>query len=285
MMAVSSAAAAGTGEVIAVDPEAIAIELHSVNDAVDGARGSFVAGESVIHFETARLPRDPQEQTEHPERDYDVALRLRDGNGQTLLMMTEGHAMPDAWRPTAVEAGPRPIDPAILKTAASAARRGAGLQLGAARKVEESLLTSQLALLGAAADHQAPTDVSTQATVYYQQAIDAYWKPAFFNGSPFHHTATATYRFYNYLGVWYFSQVITKCNHGTCPGDPSMSYYKTNWGPVAYSAVYPQECSGLYGLPHVCNNDTLMQQRNVYYNSTYDTWFDIACSYTALWRP
>jgi hypothetical protein len=64
-----------------------------------------------------------------------------------------------------------------------------------------------------------------------------------------------------------------------------MTYYKTNWGSVVYSAVYPQECSGPYGLPHVCNNDTLMQQRNVIYNSSYNTWLDYVCAYTALWRP
>jgi hypothetical protein len=287
MMAVASAAEAKSVEVVGADPGEIGIEVQSVNDAVDGARGRLVAGESVIHFETLRLPRDPREQTEHPDRDYDVALRLVDGDGQAVLIMTEGHAIPEAWKTTAVEAGPRPVNPAILKMAASAARRGRPLQLGAGRAVEASLLASQLALLGGAADHQAPapsSDMSIQA-VYYQQGIDSYWKPAFFNGSPFDHSGTATYRWYNSGGYWYFSQVITKCNHGSCPGDPSMTYYKTNWGPVVYSAVYPQECIGPYGLPHVCNNDTLLQQKNVSYNQSFDTYWDSACTYTLLYRP
>jgi hypothetical protein len=121
--------------------------------------------------------------------------------------------------------------------------------------------------------------------IWYQQGIDSYWKPAFFNGSPFDHTGTATYRFYWSNGYWYYWYVVTMCNHGTCPGDPSMTYYSTYWGPVVSSMVYPQVCSGPYGLPHVCNNDTAMQQNNVYWNATYSTWVGPFCNYTLLWRP
>lgn len=273
------------GGIAAVDPDGVAIEVHSANGTIDSARGRLVAGKSVIHFETARLPRDPREQTEHPDRNYDVALRLVDGFGRTILILTEGHSTPDAWKAAAVEAQPRPLDPAILRMAAVAGR-GGRLQLGAGRQVEESLLTSQLALLASAAQHQTPpdADMGTQAVYYSQQGIDSYWKPAFFNGSPLDHTGTATYVFY-YNSGWQFSHMITKCNHGTCPGDPSMTYYSTYWGPVATSLVYPQECSGTYGTPHVCNNDTLMQQNNVYANATYSTWGFPFCLDTILVKP
>lgn len=298
IMAMASAAEARTGDVEATDSEEIGIELNVGNGAVDGVSGTLRAGgpaaasapgmlrapgapEPVIHFETARLPRDPGEQTEHPDRAYDVALRLVDGTGRTLLVLTEGDALPEGWAPAAPDA--RPVDAAVIQMAGTAGRRGA-LRLGAGRDVEQSLLTSQLALLSRVADRPAPAAIGAQAVVY-QQGVDSYWKPAFFNGSPFHHTGTATYQYYNSGGWWYFSQVIVKCNHGSCPGDASMTYYKTYWGPVAWGLAYPQECSGPYGFPHVCNNDTLLQQKNVVYNTSYNTWFDSACTYTALWRP
>ena len=286
MVSVSPAAAAERTEVTAAVPDSLAIEVHASSATIDTTEGKLIAGRSAIHFEAVRLPRDPNEQTEHPDRDYDVALRLVDGTGRTLSVLTEGHSMPEAWEAAVVEARPRAIDPAVLKMAAAAARSRGGMKLGPGREVEESLLTSQLALLGSAAEHQAPsnTGMVTPATVYYEQGIDSYWKPAFFNGSPFHHTGTATYVFY-YSSGWYFSHVIVKCNHGTCPGDSSMTLYSTYWGPVTASLVAPQMCSGPYGLPHVCNNDTQLQQNNVYYNATYSTWLGPFCDYTLLWRP
>jgi hypothetical protein len=267
-------------------------EVRSAN-VVDGARGRFVAGKSALHFETARLPRSADAQTDHPERDYDVALRLLDGEGQTLLIMTEGDVVPDQWKLEVSEAVPgRAADPAVLKMAAKAARRVGALQLGADLQVEKSLLASQLASLANIADQMPQSSVEANsaqaaaAVTYYQQSIDSYWKSAFFNGSPFDHTATATYR-YRYSGGWsWLPPAIINCNHGTCPLDPAMTYYKTYTGPTTTSSlVYPQVCSGPYGLPHVCNNDTLLQQKNVYYNSTYNTWLDSACTYTELWRP
>ncbi|OFX25941.1 MAG: hypothetical protein A2V77_08130 [Anaeromyxobacter sp. RBG_16_69_14] len=293
MTAVSSAPVAQ--EPVAINPEAIAVEFHSTS-AAEGVSGRFVAGERAIYFETARLPRDADAQTEHPERDYDLALRLTDGNGRTLLIMTEGDVTPDGWNGAAADAEPRPIDPGIFRMAEAAAQ-GVGARLGAEAQVESSLLASQLALLSSTADRKPSSDdVDGQGTPHdqqggvaaaavYQQGIDSFWKPAFFNGSPFDHTGTAAGRWVNNLGQWYLFQVITKCNHGTCPGDSSMTYYKTYWGMVVSSMVFPQECSGPYGVPHVCNNDTLLQQKNVLYNSSYNTWLDVACSFTLLWRP
>ena len=66
MLAFSPAAQARNGE--AAVPGGLGVGVHSVNDAVDSARGRIGAGDAVLHFETTRLPRDPQEQTEHPDR-------------------------------------------------------------------------------------------------------------------------------------------------------------------------------------------------------------------------
>lgn len=117
------------------------------------------------------------------------------------------------------------------------------------------------------------------------QAIDSYWKPAFFNGSPTQHTGTITYRWANLNNQWVFQTYFMYCNHGTCPSDSTMSYYVTHWGPVSYYAsVNPQECSGSYLMPHVCNNDTLLQQNNIKNNALYNTWGDF-CGYTLYFAP
>ena len=64
-----------------------------------------------------------------------------------------------------------------------------------------------------------------------------------------------------------------------------MNYYTTHWGSATlYALVTPQECSSPYGRPHVCNNDTKLQQNNVKFNLTYNTWGGV-CGYTEFYRP
>lgn len=117
----------------------------------------------------------------------------------------------------------------------------------------------------------------------YVQTIDSYWKYAF-DRPPFHHTATITRR-YVWNGRWVFSGDQAECNHGACPWQSGMQWYSYKVGPITNTPVRPQKCSGPYSMPHLCNNDTLLQQSNIVFNRKYNTQTAPQCMYNRYYRP
>lgn len=277
------------------------LTLYSAS-ATGGLNGYYTdeSGET-LYFETARLPREHG--IEGSERDFDLAVRFIDGNDRTLLLLTEGHNLPEGWATDAeTDSNQRAINENVYELARLTADAIDSYDFDATVDDDKALLTAQLrAFADDPGRKLEPGEISNMklneqvarlsasparsAVTYSIQIIDSYWKPAFIQSANAHHTATMTYRFANIGGQWVFQTSFVRCNHGSCPGDYSMSYYTRHWGSVTpYYPVTPQICSSAYGMPHVCNNDTMLQQDNVVYNSTYNTWSGV-CGYTEFYRP
>lgn len=278
-------------------PEDVALTIDSAT-AADGITGSYAGAEERLQFATARMPRDEVAASDDG-RDFDIAIRLQDSTGTLLLLMTEGHAAPESW---SVAGPPRKEGTEIYGLARMAADALDERELDIEVRLDAELLKQQLRLFGQGKEQDvlSAEDVkklklteeaeqlkrgNSKAAVLVKQGIDSFWKPAFYNGSNADHTGTITYRYANFGGGWVLQNKFVNCNHGTCPGDPVMKYYITHWGPATYyGPVTPQMCSGVYGNPHVCNNDTRLQQHNVLNNQLYNTW-NGDCGFTLLYKP
>lgn len=65
-----------------------------------------------------------------------------------------------------------------------------------------------------------------------------------------------------------------------------MSYYSRHDGPSTWLPIPPATCISAYGLAHVCNNDTRLQQMNVKHNFPYPAWKPYyPGSFPELWKP
>lgn len=231
---------------------------------VDGLEGSFGSDSEALHFETARMPLQAGEGREDG-RDFDLALRIMDSTGHTLVLVKEGYRVPETWNiPSNEERQPRPIPSSAYTMAGAAADALEMHQFDRQLSPETAQLIYLLRFF--AQQNIRPRVVPELEALMNYSHIVSYTKPAFFQGSPFDHTATLTQ-----IGSCSTAdhlctpdREIYSCNHGSCPFEPQMEFYTENWSP--FTSIYPpapQMCVGQYGIPHVCNNDTLLQQHNV----------------------
>jgi len=293
--------ACGDGDVVNYEQTRSGLTLYSAN-VEDGLSGTYSDSELEIVFETARFPRD--ESLQSTGRDFDLAIRILDGNGNQLFVLAEGHELPEGWSNDDLGVYAHPVDEKLYGLALLAAQELQHAKLAEELLSEKELLVQQMRSLGNSSEEDtlSITDIShmqlnqqmktlqksarSYRTVYFVQFINSFWKPAFIQGARAQHTSTITYRYAHFDGEWHYQTSFTRCNHGSCPQDSSMSYYQSHLGPVTfYAPVTPQSCSGFYGRPHVCNNDTELQQDNVQYNRMYNTWGSDQCTYTGYYAP
>ncbi len=290
--------------------------LYTANTS-DGLSGSYTEGEHELLFEAVRLPREVSVYSERDGRDYDIAIRFTDENDQGFFLLTEGHNYPRQWiiESEMLDSKP-PIPYAMYELARYAAMSLEEIKFDTDIHAEQMLLVEQLSTFGNQEaereldgddwDLQEISELSaledrdelninllasstTAGIPIFRQTIKSYWKSAFFEGSPCDHTATQTYTYRLLDEGWSLYQTYIRCNHGTCPSDSSMNYYAVHYSPPSrthhFHFTTPQECSGPYAMPHVCNNDTLLQQKNIATNSTYNTLTDSACMTLLCDRP
>lgn len=269
------------------------LEIHAAN-ATDGLNGSYAIGDRVINFETVRIPSEKGAANEG----YEIALKITDADGHPLLTLTEGSALPEEW--VAIDTEERNITSSItseviaLATGAAEALESAALD--ASIKHEQEMVTQELASFvrlksvmteAELAGPKKPTHVVGQSSAAlrpntFKQVIYSYWKPAFMNGVRYDHSATETVTLAAAGGGWFPYWYTKMCNHGSCP-DQGMTWYATHWGDVTAYPVSPQECPGMWGVSHLCNNDTILQQYNVRWSTFGGA--NLFCGYRMFWRP
>lgn len=137
-----------------------------------------------------------------------------------------------------------------------------------------------------------PGALQPKATIAWGPSTVAYWdykiyeKDAFFNGSPFDHSAVLLRGWSSGYSVVY---TAVSCNHGTCANSTAMtrsctmSGFRTDDG--THSRYFYNEtntdtsvssgCSTAYSAifdngKHVCNDDSLLQRNAIYYDTSYD---------------
>lgn len=137
-----------------------------------------------------------------------------------------------------------------------------------------------------------PGALQPKATIAWGPSTVAKWdykiyeKDAFFNGSPFDHSAVLL-RGWSSGGSIVYTAV--SCNHGTCANSTAMtrsctmSGFRTDDG--THSRYFYNEtntdtsvssgCSTAYSAifdngKHVCNDDSLLQRNAIYYDTSYD---------------
>lgn len=102
--------------------------------------------------------------------------------------------------------------------------------------------------------------------------IQIWKKTAFFPGNIFGDHSGTVFRIYD-NGVNY--QIWSAANHGTAPGDPSMSLKCNGWftDRLGFSEAPPM-CATEYGFSsgqHVCNDDTYIQYQRIHDNVNPNT--------------
>jgi hypothetical protein len=169
-------------------------------------------------------------------RDYEIALRINDENDVPAVLLTEGSSMPEGWSLTQRTVLPtnEPYG-SIFALAAQAAESVRSLTLDQSIHRERDMVVAEMLRLSNMRRQAAGLSVAGQTSyellsgASFRQSIDSYWKPAFYKGNKYDHTATETLVHQIINGSWMPINVIIRCNHGDCPSSKDMQWYKRNW--------------------------------------------------------
>ena len=235
---------------------------------------------------------------EVPRRMIDV--RVLDQEGQPLYLQMAGDAFMDSsWRLPVIEGIDEAVRHRDFVGMRAAAAAFANLTLPASL---HDLRSSALQMADMVADlSEKPDSVRDmsgarrrlQATWVVGGSSVAYWdyriyrKPAFFNGSPFEHSAVQLRAWNAAMTSVVFAAI--SCNHGACAGAAPMAVKCTmpGWLPDdgthtrffynehAITTAITSGCSTRYSAifdngHHVCNDDTVLQINAIKFDAAYD---------------
>lgn len=248
-----------------------------------------------------------------------IDVRVLDQTGRPLFMQMAGDEFLDAsWRLPEIEgfdADARGSDFALIEAAAPAfvdATLPASFVDVRSSALQLAEIVHGLSGKSEAASEVNPGDRRLQATWVVGGGEVAYWdyriyrKPAFFNGSPFEHSAVQ-------LRGWNASKTgvvfaAISCNHGACAGAAPMAVKCTmpGWLPddgthtrffyneLATTTAITSGCSTRYAAifdngHHVCNDDTVLQIHAIKFDAPYDRAYgatgECSDSFANYWAP
>lgn len=239
--------------------------------------GTFRRGAHVLRFETVRGALNPGDDPGAPLHAVDV--RIADEHGQVFFLQAGGDTFQDPSWEQDLEA---PLDEAARAEAwALVEGLSAALAEPAPRKQMQAFASEVRALDGVAriAVHRAvvdanaidvtPEELRAQATYYHYFRI---YEGNIAGGLGEHSATLAEVRS---SGGSLLNQTV-RCNHGRCPSDSSMSYScGRSLSSTSGSMRTMQSCGTTYdwnsNAGHNCHDDSRLQNRSWYNNTTYGT--------------
>ena len=234
-----------------------------------GLSGYFVAGKDTVFFESLRQYA-PAEGTD--ER-LELAVRLMDAEGRTLMALSEGH-MPPTW------IGPGTARYGTASVAQKAIKALRAAELDPDFGLEQNIFGQLTASLAGISDEPASEEEIGYGRVW-RQRIELY-KTCIIDtwfGCLGDHSASRIKRQVSRDGTtWKDRAVWDMCNHGRCPAE--LKNYMNCNGPTksaeADLAVANGMCSTSYSWAsvfgtHNCNDDTDYQVIMVMGNKTLST--------------
>lgn len=271
--------------------------LSLFNESVeDGLAGSYRGEQLEVYFEALRQPGHVIG-ADGKTRDWEIVARFHDETGRTLAVLTEGHAVPKHWQQSSTEALAHHLVMDVVEAADALEAAEIAVELQAERDLLVSIgrdLERSHQLLNELSDPEIEVPAEPQPdavqeglgkrsqalTVFrpcsYLQIVELFSKIAFWNSwwNPFryHHTATKTWYYRSCgNGVETYRAPVSKCNHGTCPGDMRRyTHAMTGWRTFVHEPMSCDEVpyrryeySFFSPTGHVCNQDTFFEVGNV----------------------